>query len=86
MKEIGIRELKARASGIVRQVAEQRTACVITRRGRAVGLLAPADACVAGGAGSGDEAWGRLLALAERLAAGGRKRRPALKELAAMRR
>ena len=43
MAEVGVRELKARASEIIREVREQRTRYVITHRGRPVGLLIPLE-------------------------------------------
>lgn len=43
MPDIGIRELKARASEIVRSVRENRTRYVVTHRGRAVAVLMPLD-------------------------------------------
>lgn len=43
MSEIGVRELKAHASEIIRNVRERRTRYVITYRGRPVGLLTPLD-------------------------------------------
>jgi len=43
MPDVGIRELKERASEIIRQVREERTRYVITHRGRPVGLLIPLD-------------------------------------------
>jgi len=42
MREIGIRELKARASELLRRVAEERESLVVTSRGRPVGWLVPA--------------------------------------------
>jgi prevent-host-death family protein len=41
LPEIGVRELKARASEIVRKVRDERVRYVITRRGQPVGLLIP---------------------------------------------
>ena len=41
MPEIGVRELKARASEILREVRDRRTRYVVTHRGRPVGLLVP---------------------------------------------
>jgi len=41
MPDIGVRELKANASEIIRNVREQRARYVITYRGRPVGLLMP---------------------------------------------
>lgn len=39
--EVGIRELKAHASEIVREVREAQVRYVVTHRGRPVGLLVP---------------------------------------------
>lgn len=44
MEEIGIRELKARASDVVRAVKEQRARYVITQRGVPVAVIIPVDA------------------------------------------
>ncbi len=43
MPDVGIRELKARASQIVRQVREERARYIITCRGRPVALLTPLE-------------------------------------------
>lgn len=43
MPDIGVRELKTRASEIIRDLREQRTRYVVTYRGRPVGLLVPLD-------------------------------------------
>jgi prevent-host-death family protein len=43
MPDVGVRELKARASEIIRNVRDQRARYVITYRGRPVGLLMPLD-------------------------------------------
>jgi prevent-host-death family protein len=42
--EIGVRELKAHASEIVRAVRERRARYLVTYRGRPVGLLMPLEA------------------------------------------
>ncbi len=44
MEEIGIRELKARASDVIRAVKEQRARYVITQRGVPVAVIIPMDA------------------------------------------
>jgi len=44
MEEIGIRELKARASDVVRAVREQRARYIITQRGVPVAVIVPMDA------------------------------------------
>ena len=43
MPDIGVRELKARASEIIRNVREHRTRYTITYRGQPVGVLAPLE-------------------------------------------
>ena len=43
MPEIGIRELKARASEIVRAVRDERARYLVTYRGRPVGVLLPIE-------------------------------------------
>lgn len=43
MAEIGVRELKARASAILRRVRDQRARYIVTYRGRPVGLLLPLE-------------------------------------------
>jgi len=86
MKDIGIRELKARASELVRKVAEQNATYLITRRGRAVGVLAPPDFLAPGERSGGQEAWERLFALADGLNVRSDRRKSAVRELAAMRR
>ena len=86
MKDIGIRELKARASELVRHVAEEHATYTITRRGRPVGVLAPTDFIALKGTDAGRDAWNRLLALADRIGKQKGARKSALKELEAMRR
>lgn len=66
MRDIGVRELKARASEIVRNVWKRRARYTITYRGRAVGMLLPLDKTTPlGGAlgPSSPEAWGELARL-----------------------
>ena len=41
MAEIGIKELKTRASELVREVRERQASYVVTHRGKPVGLLTP---------------------------------------------
>jgi len=86
MKDIGIRELKAHASEIVRRVAEERAVYTVTCRGRAVGIICPASPEPAAGTSGVADPWGRLEALADRIGQSRRKRKSALRELAAMRR
>lgn len=86
MKEIGIRELKARASELVRKVSEERAIYTITRRGRAVGVLAPPDHLPPARADAGDAAWERLWQSMDRVGKNRRTRKSALRELFKMRR
>jgi prevent-host-death family protein len=43
MPEVGLRQLKAHASEILRDVREQRARYVVTHRGRPVAMLTPID-------------------------------------------
>ena len=86
MKEIGIRELKAKASELVRHVAEDHAVYTITRRGRPVGVLAPTDFAPAKAGTAGRDAWARLLAMADRMAKQPGTRKSAIAELFKMRR
>ena len=85
MNEIGIRELKARASELVRRVAEDSAVYTITRRGRPVGVLASADVAAGKQGIVGRKAWTRLLAIADRIAQQPASRKSALEELCRMR-
>jgi len=85
MEEIGIRELKARASGIVRAVKEQRTRYVITQRGKPVAAIIPMDA-VLPAKQTDDEVWERLLKIGEELAKGWQSKKSAVEILSEMRR
>lgn len=68
MPDVGVRELKARASQIIRRVREQRARYVITYHGRPVGLLVPVDEAPSPLAEeSGAEAWETLTRLGEEI-------------------
>jgi len=85
MKDIGVRELKARATEIVRRVAENREPYLITRRGKPAGVLLPVEPVEPRPSVSSGDAWVQLDALAERI----RKksgRKSAVKALSKMRR
>ena len=43
MEEIGVRELKAHASEILRKVREEHARYIVTYRGEPIGMLAPLD-------------------------------------------
>jgi prevent-host-death family protein len=72
--DVGVRELKTRASEIVRDVRERRARYVITYRGRPVGLLLPLDEAgqveaMAGGE-QGANVWEELTRLGEEIGRG----------------
>ncbi len=90
MAEIGIRELKARASEIVREVREQQASYVVTHRGRPVGLLTPFDevseiTSPATEYGAGD-AWGRLQRLGAEITRRWQSEKPSAELVSEMRR
>ena len=84
MEEIGIRELKARASGIVRAVKEQRARYVVTQRGVPAALIIPLDAVPV--KPSDDEVWEHLIKIGEELAKGWQSEKSAVEILSEMRR
>ena len=71
MPEVGIRELKAHASEIIRRVRERRARYVVTYHGRPVGLLVPLDeagpAAPLLGEEAGAQAWEELARLGEEI-------------------
>lgn len=83
-KEIGIRELKSRASEVVRAVKEDRTRYVITHRGKPAALIIPVDA--APPEKSADEVWERLTKIGEELSKGWQSDKSAVEILSEMRR
>ncbi len=90
MSEIGVRELKAHASEIIRNVRERRTRYVITYRGRPVGLLTPLDeARMAPLPPAGESAtttWEELTRLGEEIGRGWRSPLTSTELLSEMRR
>lgn len=83
-EEIGIRELKSRASEVVRAVKEERTRYIITQRGVPAALLIPVDA--APPKKSDDEVWERLMEIGEELGKGWQSEKSAVEILSEMRR
>jgi prevent-host-death family protein len=84
-EEIGIRELKSRASEVVRAVKEQRARYIVTQRGVPVAAIIPMDAVLPEKA-SEDEAWERLIKLREELGKGWQSEKSAVEILSEMRR
>ncbi|HID62770.1 MAG TPA: type II toxin-antitoxin system Phd/YefM family antitoxin [Anaerolineae bacterium] len=90
MPDIGVRELKARASEIIREVRERRARYVITYRGRPVGLLLPLDEVRAATLSPTDESattvWEELTRLGEEIGRGWRSPLTSVELLSEMRR
>jgi prevent-host-death family protein len=84
MEEIGIRELKARASEVVRAVKERCARYVITQRGRPVAVLMPLDALPL--RLDTDEVWAQLEQIREELGRGWQSEKSAVEILSEMRR
>jgi prevent-host-death family protein len=83
-EEIGIRELKSRASEVVRAVKEERARYVITQRGKPAAIIVPLDA--APPLKSADEVWERLQQLGEEIGKGWQSEKSAVEILSEMRR
>ena len=84
MEEIGIRELKARASDVVRSVKEQRARYIVTQRGKPAALIIPVDAILP--EKSLDESWKRLLEIRGKLGKRKRNKKTSVEILSEMRR
>jgi prevent-host-death family protein len=82
-EEIGIRELKSRASEVVRAVKEQRARYVVTQRGKPVAAIIPMDAMLPE---KQDDGWEQLLSIRARLAEDKSKKKSSLEILSEMRR
>jgi len=83
-EEIGIRELKSRASEVVRAVKEERARYVITQRGKPVAAIIPMDALLP--EKKDDDGWEKLMAIRARLGRDKRNRKSSLEILSEMRR
>ena len=86
MKDIGIRDLKAHASNIVRKVQEEHESYTITRHGKAIGVLAPADYRPPVDKATGDAAWDKIIEAMNCISKRHRSGKSALQELTKMRR
>ena len=83
-EEIGIRELKSRASEVVRAVKEDRARYVITQRGKPAALIIPLDSIPS--KESDDEVWERLMKLGEEIGKSWLSEKSAVEILSEMRR
>lgn len=87
MPEAGVRELKSRATRILREVRDKRARYVITYRGKPVALLAPLDAAAqASPDARAEEVWEELLRLGDEIAGGWRSPQTTVELLSTMRR
>jgi prevent-host-death family protein len=71
MPVIGIRELKTKASQIIRNIRKSRTRYVVTVRGRPVAMLLPLDESMITNLASSaptDDNWEELMRLGKRMA------------------
>jgi prevent-host-death family protein len=71
VRDIGVRELKAKASEIVRNVWKRHARYTITYRGRPVGILLPLDKATApepGASASSSDPWDELNRLGSSMA------------------
>jgi prevent-host-death family protein len=84
IEEIGIRELKSRASEVVRAVKEDRARYVVTQRGKPVAAIIPMDALLP--EKKEDDGWEKLLELRAKLAKDKSKKKSSLEILSEMRR
>ena len=84
MEEIGIRELKARASDVVRAVKEQRARYVVTQRGKPVAAIIPMDAVLP--EKNNDESWDKLMEIRMKLGKGRKNKKNSVEILSEMRR
>ena len=85
MAEVGVRELKTRASAILRDVRDRQVRYTVTYRGRPVGVLIPiADARA--DAPEAATAWDDLMRLGEEIGSGWRSPLSSTELLSQMRR
>lgn len=89
MRDIGVQELKARASEILRNVWKRRARYVITYRGRPIGMLSPVEqvpAIPTSTPESADEVWAELTRLGKEIGRGWRSTQTSTELLSQMRR
>ena len=85
MPEIGIRDLKARASEVIRSVREKRARYLVTFRGRPVAAIVPLDRGEAATPGI-SQAWRTLTEIGEEIGRGWRSDQSSLELLKEIRR
>lgn len=83
-EEISIRELKSRASEVVRAVKEERARYVVTQRGKPVAVIVPMDAVLP--EKNEEDGWENLLAIRAKLGKEKGNKKSSLEILSEMRR
>ena len=90
MPDVGVRELKTRASEIIRSVRENRARYTITYRGQPVGVLIPLEQPrqepMIGGETLAESAWDELVRLGQEIGRGWRSPLTSAELLSEMRR
>jgi prevent-host-death family protein len=84
MQEIGMRELKARASEVIQMVKTKRARYVVTQRGIAVAVISPMDSILP--EKSDDDSWNKLMEIRARIGKGTQSKKSAVELLSEMRR
>ena len=94
MPSVGVRELKNQATGIIRDVRENRAEYVVTYRGRAVAVLLPVDERwleaetrrTIEGVTPGEDVWAELEALRQEIGRGWQSEKTAVELVSEQRR
>jgi antitoxin (DNA-binding transcriptional repressor) of toxin-antitoxin stability system len=91
MRDIGVRELKTKASAILRSVWKRRASYVITYHGRPIGLLSPLESPQPAleadlDTEPSENAWAELTRLGEEIARGWKSTQTSTELLSEMRR
>lgn len=84
IQEIGMRELKARASDVIRTVKTKRARYIVTQRGVPVAVISPMDSILP--EKSDDDSWNKLMEIRVRIGKGKQSKKSAVELLSEMRR
>ena len=84
MQEIGVRELKARVSDVMRSVKLQRALYIVTQRGVPVAIISPMDSILP--EKSADDSWNKLMEIRARIGKGKQNKKSSVDILSEMRR
>ena len=79
-----MRELKARASDVIRMVKTKRARYIVTQRGVAVAVISPMDSILP--EKSADDSWNKLMEIRVRIGKGKQNKKSAVELLSEMRR